>query len=270
MNSALVFTRLCCRTAICGAALVACLVSGPGLIRAQHTKDKWQRVYTGEESVIEINVSSLSLQPDQILRVQFRTILSHPETLPGTSGTKYKTRLETIDFKVTGRYRPFETTLLDSSGKQLQSYSTTELEEWRVPRSGGVTERLFNAARMLPPFGTWKVVDYRIADGKLERAEASELEELIGVRVNLQFNRAEVGGDMCTVPSFEDKQSSNEELVRELGIEFKSIGIRGESAAMIKISCTGSGWRPPRSLLVKVRDSEMLMLWKGVFLVLKR
>lgn len=247
-----------------------CLVTGPGLIRAQHTKDKWQRVYTGEESVIEINTASLSFQPDQILRVQFRTVLSHPETLPGTSGAKYKTRLETIDFKATGRYRPFETTLLDSSGKELQSYSTTDLEEWRVPRAGGVTERLFNAARTLPPFGAWKVMDYRIADGKLERAEASELEELIGVRVNLQFNRAEVAGDMCTLPSFEDKRSSNEEVRQELGIELKSIGIRGESAEMINISCSGSGWHPPRSLLVKVREGEMLMLWKGVFLVLKR
>jgi hypothetical protein len=39
---------------------------------------------------------------------------------------------------------------------------------------------------------------------------------------------------------------------------------------MTTIKCERGGWQPPYSLLVKVRDGEMLMLWKGVFLVLKR
>lgn len=254
------------RTALCSVALIACLLCGPGLVRAQQTKDKWHRVYTGEESVIEINSSSLRLQPDNVLRVQFRTTLSHAETLEGTSGTKYKTRLETIDFKVTGRYRLTEITFLDRGGKELQSYSTSELEDWKILKSGGVTERLFNAARALPPFGTWKVMAYRSADG----AKPQELEDLIGGRVNLQFHRAEVGADFCTSPAFEDQRSSNEELSRELGIELKSFGVQAESVEAIKIKCEGIGWQPPQSLLIKVRDGEMLMLWEGVFLVLKR
>lgn len=246
--------------------LVACLLCAPGLSLAQQTKERWERVYTGEESVIEMNASSFRLQADHVLRVQFRTILSKAEALQGSQGAKYKSRLETIDFKPNERrYRLFETTLLDANGKELQSYSAGELQEWRAIKAGGVTERLFNAARALSPFGSWKVVAYRSTNG----AQASELQDLIGVRVNLQFNRAEVGMSICMSPAYEDRRSSNEELSRALGIDFKSIGIEAENVDAIQIKCEGSGWRPPVSLLIKVRDRELWMLWQGVFLVLK-
>src|SRR4029453_19031477 len=84
------------------------------------TREKWQRVYTGEESVIEINVPSLSLEPKHILRAEFRTILAKPENLVGAGGAQYKSRLETIEFKSNeSRYRLCETTLLDSRGVKL-------------------------------------------------------------------------------------------------------------------------------------------------------
>jgi hypothetical protein len=258
------------RIVFCSIALVVCVLCGQSLVRAHQTKDKWQRVYTGEQSVIEINTSSLKFAPDFILRVQFRTIFSHAETLPGTSATKYKMRLETIDFKLNEkRYRISETSLLDSSGKELQWYSTNQMREWRVLKSGGVTEKLFIAARAVPPFGTWKVAAYRVADADPNETKPRELEKLIGVRVVLQSHRAEVGEEICTSPAFEDKRASNEELFQELQVALKSIAVQ-ESAEMITISCKASGWRPPQSLLVKVRDGEMLMLWEGVFLVLKR
>jgi hypothetical protein len=252
------------------AVLLVFLLCGPSLLSAQQAKDKWQRVYTGAESIIEINTSSLKFEPDYIIRAQFRTVLSHAETLPGTSDTKYKSRLETIDFKLNdGRYRIFETSLLDSSGKELQWYSTNQMREWRVLKAGGVTEKLFIAAFALPPFGVWKVVAYRLADGVPKGSEPRELEKLIGVRVILQPNRAEVGADVCSSPAFENKRAANEELFRELAATLKSLGV-SQSAEMITISCKTSGWQPPQSLLVKVREGEMLMLWEGVFLVLKR
>ena len=179
-------------------------------------------------------------------------------------------RLETIDFKLKeGRYRIFETSLLDSSGKELQWYSTNQMREWRVLKPGGVTEKLFIAAHSLPPFGVWKVVAYRLADEDPKETKSKELEKLVGVQVILRAHRAEVGEESCSSPVFEDKRASNEELFRELTVALKSIGVH-ESAEMITVSCKGSGWQPPQSLLVKVREGEMLMLWKGVFLVLKR
>ena len=87
-------------------------------VSVQQSKDKWYRVYTGEGYVIEINASSLRFQPGRVLRVQFRTILSNPETLGGSSGEKYKTRLEAIEFKLDERrYRMSDTTLLNSAAR---------------------------------------------------------------------------------------------------------------------------------------------------------
>ena len=261
----------CLKRIFFSSAVVAFLLCGPALLRAQQTKDKWQRVYTGEESVIEINTSSLRFQSDYILRVQFRTVMSHPVTLAGTSGAKYKTRLETIDFKLNeSRYRLFETSLLDSAGKELQSYATSEMRDWRVLKPGGVTERLFYAASALPPFGAWKVVAYRSPNEDLSKSRPRELEKLIGVRVQLQSNQATVGTDLCALPAYEDKDSLSKDVYGELSSDLKAIGIQGEAVDLVSVTCTRGAWRPPKSLLVRVHDGEMLMLWQGVFMVLKR
>jgi len=247
-----------------------CLLCGPAGIRAQ-TKDKWQRVYTGEDSVIEINVSSLRFEADHILRVQFRTILSKPETITGNPGAKYKSRLETIDFKLNERrYRPIEIMLLDSNGKQLQSYTLTS-EDWRVLKNGGVTERMLGAALGLPPFGSWTVETYRYAEGNSREVKpARELEKLIGTRVHLYLARAEVGTELCNSFSLQNRQYTKDELFQTFGIQLNSIGVNADSVETINVICDGGGWQPPRSLLIKVDEDEMLMLWQGVFLALKR
>jgi hypothetical protein len=61
-----------------------------------------------------------------------------------------------------------------------------------------------------------------------------------------------------------------QEVARELEIDWKGIGIKPEFSRAIKVKCEGSGWAPRQSLLVKDDREEMLMLWEGVFLVLKR
>src|SRR6185503_12771319 len=118
------------------AAVFVCL---PICVRGQ---DKWERVHTGQEYIIEINVNHLKLEPERVLQAQFRTILSQPESLRGKPEAKYKTRLETIDFKPSERkYRFAEVTLLDPSGKVLQSYPNP-MQDWRDLKPGGITERL--------------------------------------------------------------------------------------------------------------------------------
>ena len=256
-----------------GATLIICLLGTlPISIRAQKQNDKWQRVYTGDDSIIEINGSSLRFEPNHILRVGFRTTFSKPENLVGSPGAKYKSRLETIDFKLDEqRYRLYETTLLDPQGRTLQSYAATSLEDWRVLKQGGIMERLFNAALALPPFGLWKAVAYRFADGNPTGVTPTpELARLVGTRVRLQSDRVAVGATVCTAPAFEDRRASKEEFSRSFGIQFESIGIKAEQVEAINVRCEGSEWAPPQSLLVKVSEGEMLMLWDGVFLVLKR
>ena len=84
------------------------------------------------------------------------------------------------------------------------------------------------------------------------------------------MDRAEVGAKVCNALVYEDSRATKDELIQQLGIELESIGITATGAEMINVRCDGDGWTPPQSLLLKVKPDEMLMLWKGVLLVLKR
>jgi len=236
-----------------------------------YAKDPWQRVYTGDDSIIELNSTTIKFEAGRVLRAQFRTVFSNAESTSGDRGVKYKTRLETIDFRLTDRrYRFIEIGLLDAAGKVIQTKTTDASEDWRTLKPGGVTERLFNAACSYPPLGVWKVIGYRFAEGDPKEPKTTpELDKLVGARVNLQVNHAEVNNRVCTSPSFQDQ--AQEESLAQLGIDWKSIGIKREDARTINVRCEGSGWRSPQSLLIKDNNKEeMLMLWDGVFLVLKK
>jgi hypothetical protein len=260
------------KTGPCGAAsivVLACCFDGS--IKAQQTNDKWKRVYTGEDSVIDINAATLRFEHGSILRAGFRTILSKPQKLEGPAGAKFKSRLETIDFKASERrYRVWEASLRDSTGQILLT-TAQSTDDWRIIKAGGVIERLFNALRALPPFGGWKVAGYRYADRTANDAQPSpELERLVGTRVRFEMDSGEVGTAVCNALVYEGKRTTKDELFRQLGIELESLGIRTDRAEMINLRCDGNEWTPSQSLLLKVKQDEMLMLWKGVFLVLKR
>ena len=235
-------------------------------------KGQWHRAYTGDGSVIEVNTSTLKFAPERVLRAEFRTVFSKAESTGGDRAVKYKTRLETIDFRLKDRrYRFVEISLLDPSGKLIQTKTADGSEDWRVLKPGGITERLFNAASSFTPLGAWKVISYRFAEGDPKEAVSTpELDRLVGANVRLLADRAEVGSRVCLSPSFQDN-NEQEESLRQLGVDWKSIGIKPEDARTINVRCEGSGWRPSQSLLIKDNSKqEMLMLWDGVFLVLKR
>ena len=254
-----------------GSLLIKVLAAGLVLTltpsaHAQQAKDKWQRVYTGEGSILELNVSNTRFEPSYVLRAEIRTIFSEPQKVSRTSQETYKTRLETIDFKLNDkRYRLFETTILDSSGRMLNSYKVTPADEWRVIKPNSMMDRLFATLRVLPPFGNWLVKSYRFAEGGSKSAR--ELDDLIGTPVRLSPNQAAVGTKICSFPAFEDKHATKEELARELGTD--SLGIVTGYLGSISVKCTGNGWTPPQSLLIRTAGDVMLMLWEGVFLVLK-
>ena len=251
---------------LCGAS------PAPICASAQQSKHQWQRVYTGEDSIIEINSFAVTFQPDRILRAEFRTVFSKPATIGhGEAAVKYKTSLETIDFRmIDQRYRFFEIALLDTDGKVIQKKAADASVYWKVLKPGGINERLFHAACMLTPLGMWQVVDFRFADRNPKSiAVFDELDRLIGMRVHLHFDFAEVGSSVCSSPLYEEKDRT-EEVAGELEVDWKAIGIKPELARAIKVRCEGSGWAQQQSLLVKDDREEMLMLWEGVFLVLKR
>jgi hypothetical protein len=236
------------------------------------SKDQWQRVYTGADAVIDLNTASLRFEAGDILRADYRTVLTNAESTGGNNNAKYKTRLEKIDFRLTDRqYRFMEISLLDPAGKLIQTKTADASEDWRTFKPGGVTERLFIAACSLTPLGDWKVIDYRFAENGPKATRTRQLDRLVGIAVHLNLDRAQVANDVCRAPSFQDKDATHDEVLRQLEIDWKSIGIRPEDARAIDVTCTGSGWEPPHSLLIRDNNKEeMLMLWEGVFLVLKR
>ncbi len=244
--------------------LLSCL---PAPTQAQ--VETWQRVFTGDEFTVDVNPTSLTFEP-HILRAQFRTVFSKPETISRNSSKKYKTRLETIEFKTDKHYRYCEASLLDSAGNIVQSYPPNSAQDWKTIK-GVVTARLFGAARGLPPLGHWTVIGYRYADGKPgEATEPSELTKLIGTTVRLDVDTIAVGTRRCSSPIYRSHPLADEEFFPKQGISLDSLGVNATQAAAIVLECGTREGTPPRSLILPLPSGNMLMLWKGVFLELKK
>lgn len=114
---------------------------------AQEAKDKWQRVYTGDDVIIEINILKVTFGEKKIGRVRFRTVLSRPQQVKETPAVQYKSRLEIIEFKCAERqYRIYQTTLLDLKGNVIDSYEGDISEEWKTLKPGGMMQKLFGPA----------------------------------------------------------------------------------------------------------------------------
>ena len=109
--------------------IILLLVSG-GFASAQKLHE-WARVYTFDESIIEMNTSRVVTGGDTG-RITFRWIFSQPETLAGNANAKYKTRLETVEFKCSDHlYRYYEVSFLDSNGKTISSEPMRPPYTWR-------------------------------------------------------------------------------------------------------------------------------------------
>jgi hypothetical protein len=107
---------------------------------------EWQRAYTFEDSAIEMNTTNVIWGGD-IGRVTFRWVFDQPEELSRGSNLRYKSRLETIEFRCADKfYRMYEVSFLDSSGKTIYSEMMKSPYEWRRLRSDGPMATMFAAA----------------------------------------------------------------------------------------------------------------------------
>ena len=139
----------------------AVLLLAPVLIGAQQEKEKWQRVYTGEDSIIEIDISKVTFVEYNVSRrvtfgynigrVGFRTTLSKPEGMKEKPTVKYKRRLETIEFNcLANRYRLCQATLLDEKGNVVKVYERNPSEDWKEVRFGSMMEKLaYQACKLI-------------------------------------------------------------------------------------------------------------------------
>ena len=108
------------RTGMKSLRLLCLLLACCGSVRTQNLP-QWYRVYTFDESRIEMNTSKVVLGGD-IGRLTFRWTFDEPQVFSGDSGFKYNTREETIEFRCSDNlYRVFQIDFLDSSGRVLRS-----------------------------------------------------------------------------------------------------------------------------------------------------
>ncbi len=131
---------------------------------------RWYRVYTFDESIIEMNTSKVLLGGN-IGRVEFRWTFDQPEVLNGNPKFTYKTRLETIEFKCAdGRYRYYEVSLLDSAGKTIGSQLMSPPYAWHEIKSERVMATISGPACQL----IQKKIDPEAAKRNLDGANESD------------------------------------------------------------------------------------------------
>ena len=113
----------------------------PVALRAQ-SPPEWTRVYTFDESWIEMNTSLVTPISKDVSRVRFRWTFDEPQSLGRAPEVKYQSRLEVIELNCSlKQYRQYHLTFFDAAGN-IAGIHDTPLE-WRDVRRGGMVEKLF-------------------------------------------------------------------------------------------------------------------------------
>jgi Surface-adhesin protein E len=103
---------------------------------------EWSRVYTFDESTIEMNTTLLTPISKDVTRVRFRWTFDQPQSLGGLPEIRYKSELEVMEFNCSlNRYRPYHFTFFDSSGNIVRIQDSPG--EWRTIAPGSMIEKLF-------------------------------------------------------------------------------------------------------------------------------
>ena len=104
---------------------------------------EWYRVYTFDESIIEMNTAQVTFGGKDIGRVRFRWTFDQPQVLEGEPQVKYKSRLEVMEFNCAlKRYRLYDVSFYDAAGKVLRHEEMNPPAEWRTVAFGSVMEKL--------------------------------------------------------------------------------------------------------------------------------
>jgi len=121
--------------------LVILLALSPIVLNAQ-TSPEWLRVYSFDDSTIDMNILLVTPISADINRVRFRWTFTEPQSLSDTPNLKYQSELEVFEFNCSSKlYRPFHLTFFDAEGNTLRIIDSPG--EWQKVRSGSMTEKLF-------------------------------------------------------------------------------------------------------------------------------
>ena len=103
---------------------------------------EWERVYTFDESTIEMNTSLVTFISKDISRVRFRWSFNQPQLLSSGLQSKYRSRLEVMEFNCSlNQYRPYHLTFYDAAENIVHIQDVAG--EWRPVKPGSMMEKLF-------------------------------------------------------------------------------------------------------------------------------
>jgi hypothetical protein len=103
---------------------------------------EWYRVYTFDDSVIEMNTALVTTISDDVTRVRFRWTFDQPEALSGELKLARKSELEVMELNCSlQRYRSYHRTFFDAAGNIIRIQDSPG--EWRAVASSSMTEKLF-------------------------------------------------------------------------------------------------------------------------------
>jgi hypothetical protein len=115
---------------------------------AAQPKQKWVRVHTYDDAVIEMEEINLSF--GNFGRVRFRTVFKAPRPLHGKPDVKFKTVVEDMEILCAERkYRLGSAVYLDAKGAPVHSYKARGDEEWEEVRTHMMLRLLTPACRMI-------------------------------------------------------------------------------------------------------------------------
>lgn len=100
---------------------------------------EWYRVYTFDDSTIEMNTALVTSISKDVSRVRFRWTFSEPQSL---HELKFQSELEVMELNCSERkYRRYHVTFFDSAGNIVRLNDSPG--EWRRVPAGGMIEKLF-------------------------------------------------------------------------------------------------------------------------------
>ena len=116
------------------------------------TLPEWQRVYTFDESFIELNTNYVMFSNNKTERVRFRWTFNTPQGLSQKPELQYQSILEEIAFDCRNdKFRVYNIQWYDAKGKLLLTESRKSSEEWQGV-DGGMLWKLFAPACKLIEF----------------------------------------------------------------------------------------------------------------------
>lgn len=123
--------------------ILLCWVFYSGVSSLAQTPSPWTRVYTFDDSVIEMDAASVIVGGD-IARARFRWTFDSPQRVAAGSRETYKHRFETFEFNCKDkRYRIYDYELRDETGRQVSQSAGNKPGPWREVSFATMIERLF-------------------------------------------------------------------------------------------------------------------------------